>query len=145
MQLTIGWVLLILGVALYVAQVISSINFKFAQRLGIQENPADTDPVLQRSERYTAYWDMVTLGWLPLAGILMIFDHPWWPILSLIGGAIYFDTAGREAAKILSLKHEGVRMGSVGQQKAFFASYIAMAVLAVVLISYTVNAIVSNY
>ena len=34
MQLLIGWGLLLLGGALYTAQVISSINFKMTQRLG---------------------------------------------------------------------------------------------------------------
>ena len=51
MQVGMGWGILILGGALYLAQVISSVNFKAAQRLGIQENPKDADPILHRSER----------------------------------------------------------------------------------------------
>lgn len=139
MQVTIGWVLLILGGALYIAQVISSINFKLAQRLGIQENPNKADPILQRSERYTAYWDLVTLGWLPLAGVLMIFDHKWWPIVSLIGGAIYLDTSGREAVKNISFRHEGIKIGTDRQQIIFFSSYIVMAIMATFLIIYSIN------
>jgi len=61
-QIVAGWILLILGGALYIAQVISSVNFKLAQRLGIQEKPDAADPLLQRSEKYTAYWVLVTLG-----------------------------------------------------------------------------------
>lgn len=144
MQVIIGWGLLIAGGALYIAQVISSVNFELAQRLGIQENPEDTDPILQRSERYTAYWDLVTLGWLPLAGILMIIDHEWWPIVSLIGGAIYLDTSGREAAKNISFRHEGIKTGTDKQQRVFFASYIVMAVIAIILITYSVSALVSR-
>jgi len=138
-QVAIGWVLLILGGALYLAQIISSVNFKLAQRLGIQENPKDTDPILQRSEQYTAYWDLLALGWLPLAGILMIIDHKSWPIVSLIGGAIYLDTSGREAAKNLSFRHEGVKIGTDKQQKIFFSSYIVMAVMAILIIAYSLG------
>lgn len=144
MQIAIGWGLLVLGGALYLAQVISSVNFELAQRLGIQENPEDTDPVLQRSERYAAYWDLVMLGWLPLAGVLMIINHEWWPIVSLISGAIYLDTSGREAAKNISFRHEGIKTGTDNQQNIFFASYIVMAVIAIILITYSVNVLVSR-
>jgi len=143
-QVAIGWVLLIFGGALYLAQVISSVNFELAQRLGIQENPEDTDPILQRSERYTAYWDLVTLGWLPLAGMLMIADHQWWPIVSLIGGAIYLDTSGREAVKNISFRHEGINTGTDKQKKIFFASYIVMAAIAIILITYSVRILVTK-
>ena len=124
MQAVIGWGLLLVGGALYLAQVISSVNFRLAQRLGIQEDPEFADPLIQRSERYAAYWDLVTLVWLPLAGILMIINHEWWPIFSLIGGAIYLDTSGREAAKYISFRHEGIKLGTDKQQKVFFATYI---------------------
>jgi len=144
MQIVIGWALLILGGALYFAQVISSVNFQLAQRLGIQEKPEITDPLLQRSERYTAYWDLLALVWLPLTGILMIINHEWWPIISLIGGAIYLDTSGREAAKNISFRHEGIKIGTYKQQRVFFASYIVMAVIAIALIAYSINSLVTR-
>ena len=144
MQVAIGWGLLIFGGALYLAQVISSINFKLAQQLGIQEDPVDSDPILQRSERYTAYWDLVTLGWLPIAGFLMIVNHGWWPIVSLIGGAIYLDTSGREAVKNISFRHEGIKTGTDKQQRIFFVSYIVMAIIAIILIAYSVSVLVSR-
>lgn len=142
MQITLGWLLLILGGLLYFAQIISSINFELAQRLGIQESPEDTDSILQTAERFTAYWDLVTLGWLPLAGILMIIDHVWWPIVALVGGAIYIDASGREAAKIMSLRKEGFRLGTKNQQRVFLASYIVMAIIGLVLIGYSMSKLV---
>ena len=142
MQTTIGWTLLLLGGFLYFAQVISSINFKLAQRLGIQESPKETDSILQTAERFTAFWDLVTLGWLPLAGLLMIIENNWWPIVALVGGAIYFDTAGREAAKILSLRKEGFRLGTPTQQRIFFSSYIVMAIIGLALIGYSISSLV---
>lgn len=139
MQLALGWAYLILGGLLYVAQVISSVDFRLAQQLGIQESPEETDSILQTAERYTALWDLVTLGWLPLAGLLMILDSPCWPLAGLVGGAIYLDTSGREAAKIISFRKEGVRLGPEKQQKVFFASYIVMAFMGLVLIGYSVK------
>ena len=141
MQFAIGWVLLILGGALYIAQVISSVNFQFAQRLGLQENPEESDRLLQRSERYTAYWDLLTLGWLPIAGLLMIFNHDWWPVYTLVGGAIYLDTSGREAVKNLCFRHEGIKVGTEKQQKLFFASYLIMAIIAIVAIAYSISSL----
>ena len=143
MQLALGWAFLILGGLLYVAQVISSVDFRLAQQLGIQESPEETDSILQTAERYTALWDLVTLGWLPLAGLLMILDSPCWPLAGLVGGAIYLDTSGREAAKIISFRKEGVRLGPEKQQKVFFASYIVMAFMGLVLIGYSVKELLS--
>ena len=144
MQLVTGWILLIMGGALYLVQVISCANFPLAQRLGIQEKPEVTDPLLQRSERYTAYWDLVTLGWFPLAGVLMVINHEWWPLVSLIAASIYLDTSGREAAKNISFRHEGIKVGTDKQQKIFFASYILMAIIAVFLIVYSFNVLASR-
>jgi len=144
MQVTIGWMLVMLGGSLYLAQVISSVDFKLAQRLGIQENPGDTDPIVQRSELYTAYWDLVTLGWLPAAGALMIVDHPWWPAVAMIGGAIYLDAAGREAAKHICFRREGVRLGNEKQSRVFFGSYVLMAIIGLVVIAFSMKELASS-
>ena len=141
-QIAIGWTCLIPGALLYIAQLISSIDFKLAQQLGIQENPEETDSILQTAERYTAWWDLVTLGWLPLAGLLMILESPCWPVVGLVGGAIYFDTSGREAAKIISLRKEGIRLGTDQQQKIFMGSYVVMAMMGLALIGYSMNALI---
>jgi len=139
MQLILGWLLIIFPGILFVGQIISSLNFKLAQKLGLQEKPETADAILQRAEQYTAYWDLVTLVWLPMSGVLMIFDHPLWPYVSLIGGAIYFDASGREAAKILSFKHEDINTGTAQEQKLFFATYVIMAVIGVGVMVYSLN------
>ena len=139
MQIAIGWGILLFGGLLYFSQVISSVNFGLAQKLGIQEAPEETDSILQTAERFTAYWDLVTLGWLPLAGLLMVIDSDWWPIIALIGGAIYLDSSGREAMKIISFRKEGVRLGTKKQQRIFFGIYIVMAIIGLVLICFSVS------
>lgn len=141
MQLFIGWLLIIFPGILFVGQIISSVNFPLAQKLVLQEDPMESDPLLQRAEQYTAYWDLVTLGWLPLSGILMVMNNSVWPLLAFFSGAIYLDTAGREAAKILSFKHEGIRIGAPRQQLIFFSTYIVMAALAIVVLAYSLTEI----
>jgi len=139
MQLILGWLLVIFPGILFIGQLISSLNFKLAQKLGLQEKPETADAILQRAERYTAYWDLVTLIWLPLSGVLMIINHSLWPVVSLIGGAIYFDASGREAAKILSFKHEGISTGTTKEQKLFFATYIIMTIVAVIVVIFSLD------
>ena len=143
-QLFLGWVLIIFPGILFVGQLISSVNFSLAQKLGLQEDPDEADPLLQRAEKYTAYWDLITLGWLPLSGVLMVISSSAWPLVALFGAAIYLDTAGREAAKILSFKHEGVRIGSARQQRFFFTTYVVMALLAIVVIAYALGPICND-
>ena len=141
MQHFLGWVLVVFPGILFVGQIISSINFSLAQKLGLQEDPAESDPLLQRAEQYAAYWDLVTMGWLPLAGVLMLVDSQAWPLVAFFGGAIYLDASGREAAKNLSFKHEGVRIGAPRQQRLFFATYFIMAALAIVVLAYSLVAL----
>ena len=68
----------------------------------------------------------------------MIINHAWWPIMSLLAGAIYLDTSGREAVKNLSFKHECIRVGTDKEQRVFFLFYIVMAVIAIVVIGYSI-------
>ena len=141
MQLTLGWLLIIFPGILYVGQLISSVNFSLAQKLGLQETPDETDRLLQRAEKYTAYWDLVTLIWMPLSGVLMVVNSPAWPLFALFAGAIFIDSAGREAVKILSFKHEGVRIGAPKQQRLFFATYYIMLALGIVVVVYSAGII----
>lgn len=144
MQIALGWLLIVFGGGLYIAQIISSINFPLAQRLGIQEKAETSDPLLQRAERYTAYWDLITLLWFPIAGFLMVTNHDWWPIITLVGGGIYLDTAGREAAKNLSFRHEGINVGTAKEQRVYFLSYIAMAVIAIIAIAFSIYQLITQ-
>lgn len=141
MQIVLGWLMVVFGGGLYLAQLVSSINFSFAQRIGIQEKADTADNLLQRSERYTAYWDLITLAWFPAGGVLMILDHHWWPVISLAGSVVYFDAAGREFAKNLSFRHEGIKTGTDNEKRLFFTSYIVMMLMAVVVMAYSISSL----
>jgi hypothetical protein len=124
-QITIGWTCLILGALLYIAQLISSIDFKLAQQLGIQENPEETNSILQTAERYTAWWDLVTLGWLPLAGLLMILESPCWPVVGLVGGAIYFDTSGGKRQKSSVFERRGSGWALINSRNSLWEAMLS--------------------
>lgn len=142
-QISVRIIIIFPGI-LFVVQIISSLNFSLALKLEIQESPEMTDKLLQRAEKYTAYWDVITLGWLPVSGILMIINHTLWPIIGLFGAAIYLDAAGREAARLLSYKHEGIRTGPERQHRVFFATYIIMAVIGLAVIVFSVGTLLND-
>ena len=117
MQLALGIVCIFLGIFGWLGQFVSAVNFRLAQKLGLQEAGEHTDILYQRLERNTASWDSVSLWTLPVTGILMLLNHALWPILALVAGGIHIDTVGRESAKLLGLNAEGVRIGTVTNKK----------------------------
>lgn len=141
MQTILGWVLVVIPGMLLAGQFVSVINFPLAQKLGLQEKAGTADALKLRAELYTACWDIPSLVWLPVAGVMMLADHAWWPQLSLIGGAVFVDTAGREAAKNLSMRAGGIRIGTVAEQRLEFITYILMALLGLVTIIYALDSL----
>jgi hypothetical protein len=114
-----GIVFVLLGLFFFLGQFISAIDFSLAQQLGLQEKDADTERLYRRLELNTARWDLLVLWTFPAAGGLMLIDHAWWPYLALVAGGVYVDTAGRETAKILGLRRQGVRTGSARDARIF--------------------------
>ena len=123
MRMIVG-ILSLVGWLLYVGQLISVLNFGLAQRLGLQESPDSAEPVITPVELWAARWDLVWLWTLPAAGILMLMNHAFWPYAAMIGGGVFVDAGGREAAKVLGLKGNGVRVGSRRNSLVAMAAYI---------------------
>ncbi len=119
-----GGVLFMLLWLIYIGQVISVVNLPLARRLGLQE-PAETiDAVYARDTAGTARWDLLAMWTLPAAGVLLLTDNSWWAHLALIGGAVYLDTGGRQAIKLLGYRREGVRVGDDQAVRLAFAVYV---------------------
>ncbi|UCG52291.1 MAG: hypothetical protein JSW58_01695, partial [Candidatus Latescibacterota bacterium] len=132
MKTTLAVVALLVSVG-FLGQIVSVVNFKLAQRLGLQEKDEATDPVFRYLERNTARWDMFVLWTLPVAAVLMLIEHSWWPYAALLAGGIYIDTGGREAAKILGLQAEGVKFGSASEVRLFFGYIASMTIIGLAL------------
>ena len=135
MLIASGIVFVLFGLVGVVGQLISTVNFELAQKLGLQEKDAETEPLFRRLELNTARWDLFVIWTLPLAGVLMLIDHSGWPYLSLVAGGVHVDTAGREAAKLLGLKAQGIRIGADKEVRLalfFFGVMAAIGVWAIV-------------
>ena len=101
---------MLFGLFGFAGQLISSINFELAQKLGLQESE-QVEPLFSRLEKNTALWDIFVYWIVVVAGVLMIFDHSWWPYLTLVGGGVYLDTGGRELVKWDALNKSGIKTG----------------------------------
>lgn len=134
MRIAVGILCLALWLG-YIGQLISVVNLRLAQRLGLQEKPDGVDPLYVTLELWTARWDLWWVWTLPAAGILMLMDHAWWPYAAMIGGGAYVDTGGREAAKVLGLRQQSVRTGTPAEQRTgmiLFGSFLVIGGLAIV-------------
>ncbi len=136
MQKILGLVCVLFGALGWIGQTISAINFPLAQKLGLQEKSEDTDPLYRMAELNASRWDAVVLWSIIAAGILMLIDHTWWPYVSLVASGIYLDTAGREAAKYLSLLEGGVKTGTAKETRTALSFYGIMAVISLWLMVY---------
>ena len=137
MRIVLGVVCVVFSGFGWLGQVISVINYPLAQRLGLQEKSENTDPLFQQAEINTAKWDSLVTWTLLAAGILMLMDHYWWPYLSLIAGGIYLDAGGRETAKCLSLRKNGIRMGTSKDIKILFSFFTLMIAVGLWVIIYS--------
>ncbi|MBN1268034.1 MAG: hypothetical protein JXB04_00460 [Kiritimatiellae bacterium] len=141
MRTVLGIVCVAFGLFGWVGQLISGLNYSLAQKLGLQEKAGGTDPLFRRAERNTARWDALVLWPLSLAGILMLANLPWWPYIALIAGGIYLDAAGREVAKLMCLRKEGIRIGSPRDQWIAATFFLLMLLIALSVIVYALAAL----
>jgi len=105
LQCIISWAWATIGTLLYAGQLISTINFPLAQRIGLQEKADGADPLSSQLELMTARWDTAWL-WIPP-----------------IAGGVYVDAGGREWAKVLGLRSHSVPIGSVGKRGMIYTAY----------------------
>jgi hypothetical protein len=137
-----GLVCVVFGLVGFVGQLISTVNFGLSQRLGLQEADDETDPLYRRLELNTARWDLFVLWTLPAAGVLMLFDHVWWPYLAIVAGSVHMDTAGREAVKVLGLSKHGVRIGTTKEKRLCFSYFGLMLLIGVWCVAYGVATLI---
>ena len=140
MDVVLAILCLVIGGVIWAGQVVGAVNFPLAQRLGWLEKDAVTDAPFRRAEQNTARWDVLILWPMPVTGILLLLGHPWWPLLGVISGAIYLDTAGREAARCRSFAREGIKIGSPADIRKANAALVVMAALGVWLMAVSVVA-----
>lgn len=129
MVIACGIVCLLFGLLGTVGQLISTVNFPLAQRLGLQEADEHTDALYRHAEHNTARWDIVVNWTLPLAGALMVFGHAWAPYVALVAGGIHLDTGGREIVKVWALRAHSVSIGTHKESKMTIGFLVAISVV----------------
>jgi len=122
------------GILCWLGQVINASSPTFAARLGLAEPESDVDPTYFVDGRGEAIWDAMILWTLPVAGILLILNSPWWIYFGLVGGGMYLYFAGRMLVVRLAMQRHGIRIGKPQTVKLYNAVLILWGLLAVVTI-----------
>jgi hypothetical protein len=142
MRVPLGIVALIVGLVGFFGQLISAIDFRLAQRLGLQEKDEGTDRLYRHLELNTARVDLLVLWTIILAGVLMIVDHSWWPWVALVAGGVHVDAGIREIGKIRGLVAEGVRVGTPVEARLGIGFLAFVSVVGLALVAYALTVVV---
>lgn len=112
MDLALGLIIVTTGSLAWLGQLISWLAPGTAVRLSLSESEADVEPAYWADGRGEALWDSMVLWTLPLAGLLLIIDEPWWSVFGLLGGGAFLYFAGRGIAARRAMQRRGLRIGT---------------------------------
>ena len=142
MNLIWGAILIIFTLILcWLGQVISALWPTVATKVGLTEPETDVDPTFYADVRGEAFWDMAILWTLPVAGILLILNSPWWAYFGLVVGRMYLYFAGRGLIVRLVMQRRGIRIGRPETLKLFYAVLTLWGLIALVTIVMAVAAL----
>ena len=142
MNLIWGAILIVFTLILcWLGQVINATSPTLAARLGLAEPEADVDPTFYMDGRGEAIWDAMILWTLPVAGILLILNSPFWAYFGLVGGGIYLYFAGRLVVVRLAMQRRGIRIGKPETVRLFNVVGILWGLIGVVTIIMAVAAL----
>ena len=141
MNLIWGTILTVLSLIGYLGQVITAFWPDTAARLGLTESQADVDSTFYADVRAEAIWDTVILWTLPLAGVLLLFNHPTWAFLGLVGGGIYLYFAGRGILVRKEMQRRNIRIGADNNLKIAYIFLSLWGVAAAITIAMAIDAL----
>ena len=125
----------------WLGQVINALSPALAARLGLTEPESDVDQTFYVDGRGEAIWDALILWILPVAGILLILNSPWWVYFGLVGGGMYLYFAGRMIIVRLVMQRRGIRIGKPETVKLYNVVLTLWGLIAVVTIVMAVAAL----
>lgn len=141
MNLVWGTLLVIVTGFCWLIQVINTLSPTLAAKLGVNEPESDVDPTFFVDTRGEAIWDALILWMLPVAGILLMLNNPWWAYLGLVGGGMYLYFAGRGLVVRFMMGRRGIRIGKPETVKLFNAVLTLWGLMAIVTIIVAVGAL----
>ncbi len=136
-----GGFLVLLGLIAWLGQLIYAISPEFGARIGVGEAESDVDPVIYIDARGEAIWDSIFIWILPLAGMLLILHHPYWPYFALVGGGSYLYFAGRHVVVNTLMQQHDVQIGTPGNKRIAYIFITLWGVAAVITIVMAVRAL----
>jgi len=141
MNMIWGIILILLSSIAYFGQLISAFWPLTASKLGLTEPESDVDPVFFADVRGETYWDVLTLWTLPLAGVLLIINNPFWPYFGLVGGGMYLYFAGRGIVVRREMQRRGIRIGKLETRKTAYTFLTLWGLAAVITIILAITAL----
>ena len=133
----IGLIVLLVGLICWIGQTIVLFNPSLGLKLGLNEAESEMDETFYILEtKPIALIDLLLTWILPVSAILMILDHPSWPILALIGAGIYLYFPSNIISHRIYLKKYGKKIGnstSVLSAYIFSGIWILSAIVMIVL------------
>ena len=111
MNIIWGIILLLVSGLAYFGQVIATFWPETAVKLSLTEAKADVDPTFDVDGQGEAMWDTAVLWLLPVAAVLLLFNHPVWAYFGLVGGGSYLYFAGRGIVVRRLMQQHGIAIG----------------------------------
>lgn len=134
MEIVWGVVLILLGGVAWFGQLICALSPRLGIKWGLTEAAADTERVLFIEGRGEAIWDALIIWTLPLCGVLLMIEHPFWPYAGLIGGGSYLYFSGCVIATRIILQKNKVSIGSKNSIKLAYTFGLLWAMTAFITI-----------
>ena len=128
----------------WLGQLVSAINPPLGEKLGLTEVESEVDPAFYADMRGEVWWDTVILWTLPVAGVLLILNHPAWAYFGLIGGGMYLYFAGRGIVTRREMQRRGIRIGSPESLKIAYSFLMIWGLTAAITIVMAVGALALN-
>ncbi len=141
MNIVWGIILTIISSIGYFGQAITAFWPETATKLGLTEPETDVDSTFYADVRGEAFWDTAMLWILPVAGILLIFNNPWWVYFGLVGGGMYLYFAGRGIAVRLVMQRRKIRIGKPEALKMVYVFLTLWGLAAIVTIIMAIMAL----
>ena len=143
MEITIGIVVIIVGLICWIGQSLAVFALPTAVKLGVFEPEEDVERGMWLIERFSQGVMDILLTWmLPLAGLLMILDHKLWPILALIGGGIYLYFPGVFIITRIVIKKRGLKIESRSAELTAYVFGLIWIISAVTMIGLAIKKLV---
>jgi len=122
MNQTWGIILIIFTLLMgWLMQVIVTVAPSFASKFGLIE------------------WDTLSLWVLPVAGILLLIDSPYWAYFGLVGGGMYVYFAGRGIVVRRLMQRRGIAIGNPDTLKLFYVFLVLWGLAGLVTIYLAVS------